>query len=175
MSQWGKSISQQTNKEALVALTQLQEKVYTRGIVDALPIEHEFSDNLRQCDDRYMQQRLGGFCEDLKAGTGLIKQNSSLLNGFGDVSRAVEVACHEMTHGIQFCFIHAYHHNQILGNHPLHDDAKMLHAINMRNAYIPANVLKRNEQDAYYRQPQERLAFEQGYTLSHHVTELAAE
>lgn len=161
-----------TMKETLIATSKLHLEIYTQGICGIVPVSYLFGDKNKDAQ-RLGAISLGGFSGDLKNGTGTIRVVDNENAQFHLADRALSTMHHETTHAVQFCLANAFHHGRMSPNHPLFDDAKMFHAIEVKNAIVPSSILKNTEQHAYVNQVHEILAEAEGEKLSANLIELA--
>ncbi len=168
---WG-SDGADAMKETLVEASKIHMEIYTRGICSVVPVSYLFGDKNKDAQ-RIGAISLGGFSGDLKNGIGTIRVADNENAQFHLADKALSTMHHETTHAVQFCLANAFHHGRMSPNHPLFDDAKMFHAIEVKNAIVPSSILKNTEQHAYVNQVHEILAEAEGEKLSANLIELA--
>lgn len=171
LSSWNSSKDFFELSDALLKSSRLHLDTYLVGMFDVLPTKYSITRGAG-ASSRMNVVNLGGFAGDLKNGKGKIRVN---VDDYYDECVATDILNtlhHETTHAIQLCFAHAYHKQKVPPNHPLYDDAKMFHAIEVKNAVIPVHVLKSSEQDAYKLQVHEMLADAEGQKISTAIMDL---
>lgn len=161
------SSSEEEKKNAIIQSCTLHKKTYLAGIAEVLPVEHIFKQTIATQRDKIL---LGGFHGDMATRQSKISYNTEYLD---NVFEAFHTGHHESTHAIQFDLACAFHYNQIRRDHPLFDDARIFHAIEVNNASILFSVLKSSETQAYSEQMSERLAEDEGRLISHALIDLA--
>jgi hypothetical protein len=159
-------------KETLIATSKLHLEIYTQGICGIVPVSYLFGDKDKN-KQRFGSLNMGGFVGNLKNGTGKIRVVDNENAQFHLADRALSTMHHQTTHAVQFCLANAFHHGRMSPNHPLFDDAKMFHAIEVKNAFVPSAILKNTEQHAYVNQVHEILAEAEGKKISANLIELA--
>jgi hypothetical protein len=124
-------------REALKEVTSLQHATFVEGLADPLPISHTF---VHWNPYKIKGQALmlyGTFNGSFSRSKGKIKQNTHEGAKFNDPLHALDTGLHEMCHGIHFSLANEYHHARIRPDHPLHEEARYFHALEVRKADVP--------------------------------------
>ena len=170
---WDGVDKSENEKQLIVECARLHQDIYTRSEVVNIHTPYIFTETLSNELSKCFRVQAGKTSSNLITGEVEIFHNIKDPFALANKAGALEIAHHETTHAIQFCFAMAYQSEQLQPSHPLYDDAKLFHTIESSGAYIPGYILKRTELDAYTQQPHERLAFAEGYKLSDAITELS--
>ncbi len=163
---WGHASDTQ-RKEALAESASLHHTTFTEGLSYRLPIRHVFVNMRPRRHNGSTYFLYGTFNGDLEREKGKIKQNTHPLS-FNDASDALNTAHHEMSHAIHFSLAVEYHHSRIRPDHPLYEDARYFHAMEVRKADVPPSI-----PDAYRAQTFEFLAGHEGKSIAQRIYELA--
>lgn len=165
---WTKA-SGEARQDALRTTSNMHQKVYLEGMVPVISIKHTFSSRSpKQLKEGMVLLLLGTFKGDLAKGSGRIRQNIAEEANFDCPIVALNTAHHEMTHGIHFSLAHEYHQGRIRPDHPLYEDARYFHAIEVRHVAIQPMHSSLHEIQAF-----EYLAETEGCAISQTVCELA--
>ncbi len=164
---WAK-MPDSVKRETLRDVTSLQHITFVEGLAESLPISHTFV-HQRPFENRGSSLVLfGTFNGSFHYGRGRIRQNTHLEAAFNNPYHALETGIHEMCHGIHFSLANEYHHARIRADHPLHEEAKYFHAIEIRKTGIPPHF-----RNAYKAQTFEFLAETSGRRMAQMVYGLA--
>lgn len=163
-----KKMPEAAQKEALVDLSVAHYRTFSEGMGAPVPISHTFVSWMPRKSQGNVVVLYGTFNGSLARGKGKIKQNIHEAANFGDALHALDTSHHEMTHGIHFFLANEFHHGRVRPDHPLYEEARYFHAMEVRQADVPPMIY-----NAYRAQMLEYLAEAGGTRVAKMIYELA--
>lgn len=159
--------SDHQRKEALQTTTRAHQRIFTEGVAAPLPVAHVFVNTPPRRFGKNTHMIYSTFTGDIDKAKGRIKQNTHPWV-FDYPHSAIEAAHHEMSHAMHFTLAVEYHYGRIRPDHPLHEDARYFHAMEVRKAGVPPTI-----PDVYNGQTFEVLAAREGASLAKAIYTLA--
>lgn len=132
--------SDDQRKETLRTTVEQQQRVFMDGLAPLLPISYQFVQYKPRKSRDGIRILYGTFAGNLNSGRGRIKQSVHPLADFDDALTALDTGHHEMDHGIHFSLAYEYHRGRIRPDHPLYEDARYFHAVEVNEAGIPPSL-----------------------------------